>query len=79
MAAADSVAIPRWFVSFLSVLVSVVCVAAATWAYSVSTNLAGIEIEVKGFNELKQAEFVDVRRRLDRLEVSVDRIGDRLK
>ena len=71
------VVIPRWFVSFLSFLVSVVFVAAVMWAWSISNDVSAIKAELRATNELRAAELEDIRRRLDRHEALLDRLFNR--
>ncbi len=73
------VVIPRWFVSFLSFLVSVVFVGAVLWAWSISNDVSAIKAEVKATNDIRASELVDVRRRLDRHDVLFDRLFERLQ
>ena len=68
------VVIPRWFVSFLSFLVSVVFVAAVMWAWSISNDVSAIKAELKATNQLRAAELEDIRRRLDRHDALLDRL-----
>lgn len=71
------VVIPRWFVSFLSFLVSVVFVGAVLWAWSISNDVSAIKAEVKATNDIRASELEDVRRRLDRHDVLFDRLFER--
>lgn len=60
------VVLPRWFVSFLSFLISVVFVGAVLWAWAISTDVSAIKAELRAQSELRVTELQDVRRRLDR-------------
>ena len=71
------VVIPRWFVSFLSFLVSVVFVGAVLWAWSISNDVSAIKAEVKATNDIRASELEDVRRRLDRHDVLFDKLFER--
>ena len=71
------VVIPRWFVSFLSFVVSVVFVGAVLWAWQVSSDVSAIKAEVRAQNELRTAELEDIHRRLARHDELFDRILDR--
>ena len=73
------VVIPRWFVSFLSFLVSVVFVGAVLWAWSISNDVSAIKAEVKATNDIRASELEDVRRRLDRHDVLFDRLFERIQ
>jgi hypothetical protein len=68
------IVLPRWFVSFLSFLSSVVCVGAVFWAWTTSADVSAVKAEVRAHGELRRTEFEDVRRRLDRHEELFDRI-----
>ncbi len=68
------IVIPKWFVSFLSFLVSVVFVGAVLWAWSISNDVSAIKAEVRTQNELRSSELEDVRRRLNRHDSLFDRI-----
>lgn len=71
------VILPKWFVSFVSFLSSVVCVAAVFWAWSISADVSAIKAEVKAQSELRATELEDVRRRLDRHDELFDRLFER--
>ena len=71
------IVIPRWFVSFLSFLTSVVFVGAVLWAWSISNDVSAIKAEVKATNDIRASELEDVRRRLDRHDVLFDRLFER--
>jgi len=71
------IVIPKWFVSFLSFLCSVVFVGAVLWAWSISNDVAAIKAEVRTQNELRTSELEDVRRRLNRHDSLFDRILQR--
>ncbi len=71
------VVIPRWFVSFLSFLVSVVFVGAVLWAWSISNDVSAIKAEVKATNEIRASELDNVRHRLDRHDMLFDRLFER--
>lgn len=71
------VVIPRWFVSFLGFVISVVFVGAVLWAWQVSADVSAIKAEVRAQNELRAAELEDIRRRLARHDELFDRIQDR--
>ena len=73
------VVIPRWFVSFLSFLVSVVFVGAVLWAWSISNDVSAIKAEVKATNDIRASELEDVRRRLDRHDLLFDRLFERIQ
>jgi hypothetical protein len=66
--------VPKWFVSFLSFLTSVVFVAAVLWAWSISGDVSAIKAELKAQSELRAAELEDIRRRLDRHDTLFDRL-----
>jgi hypothetical protein len=72
------VVIPRWFVSFLSFLTSVVFVGAVLWAWSISNDVSAIKAEIKTTNAMRASELEDVRRRLDRHDLLFDRLFERL-
>jgi len=72
------VVIPRWFVSFLSFLTSVVFVGAVLWAWSISNDVSAIKAEIKATNAMRASELEDVRRRLDRHDHLFDRLFERL-
>ena len=71
------IVVPRWFVSFLSFLTTVVFVGAVMWAWSISNDVAAIKADLKATNEIRSTEIVDVRRRLDRHDVLFDRLFER--
>ena len=71
------VVIPRWFVSFLSFLVSVVFIGAVLWAWSISNDVSAIKAEVKATNDIRASELEHVRRRLDRHDLLFDRLYER--
>lgn len=68
------IVIPKWFVSFLSFLCSVVFVGAVIWAWSISNDVSTIKAEVRTQNELRNSELEDVRRRLNRHDNLLDLI-----
>ncbi len=68
------IVIPRWFVSFLSFLSSVVFVGAVLWAWRMSNDVSVIKAEIKATNEVRAAELQDVRRRLDRHDALLDKL-----
>lgn len=72
------VVVPKWFVSFLSFLTSVVFVGAVLWAWSISNDVSAIKAELKATNDLRATELHDVHRRLDRHDVLFDRIFEQL-
>jgi hypothetical protein len=71
------VVLPRWFVSFLSFLTSVVFVGAVLWAWSISNDVSAIKAEIKATNEMRAGELEDLRRRLDRHDLLFDRVFER--
>ena len=71
------VVIPKWFVSFLSFVVSVVFAGAAVWAWQMSADVSAIKAEVRAQNELRSAELEDMRRRLNRHDELFDRLWER--
>jgi len=71
------IVVPKWFVSFLSFLTSVVCVGAVFWAWSISNDVSSIKAEIKATNELRATALQDVRRRLDRHDQLLDRLMER--
>ncbi|HID23433.1 MAG TPA: hypothetical protein EYP14_13690 [Planctomycetaceae bacterium] len=71
------VVVPKWFVSFLSFLSSVVFVGATYWAWSISADVSAIKAEVKAQSELRATELEDVRRQLDRHDQLLDRLLER--
>lgn len=73
------IVIPRWFVSFLSFLTSVIFVGAVLWAWSISNDVAAIKAELKATNDIRASELEDVRRRLDRHDILFDRLLERQK
>jgi hypothetical protein len=66
--------VPKWFVSFLSFVVSVVFVGAVLWAYRISNDVSAIKADVRATNEIRATELGDVRRRLDRHDQLFDRL-----
>lgn len=68
------VVIPRWFVSFLGFVISVVFVGAVLWAWQVSADVSAIKAEVRAHSELRAAELEDMRRRLARHDELFDRV-----
>jgi len=73
------IVVPKWFVSFISFLTSVVFVGAVLWAWSISNDVSAIKAELKATNDIRTAELDAVRRRLDRHDVVLDRLAERLK
>ena len=73
------VVVPKWFVSFLSFLSSVVLVGATFWAWSISADVSAIKAELKAQSELRATELEDVRRRLDRHDELLDKLLDRTR
>lgn len=71
------IVLPKWFVSLLSFLCSVVFVGAVLWAWSISNDVAAIKAEVRTQNELRTSELEDVRRRLNRHDALFDRLLQR--
>ena len=68
------VVIPKWFVSFLGFVVSVVFVGATVWAWQMSADMSALKAEVRAHNELRSAELEDIRRRLNRHDELFDRV-----
>ena len=71
------IVIPRWFVSFLSFLTSVVFVGAVLWAWSISNDVSAIKAEIKATSAARASELEDLRRRLDRHGLLFDRLLER--
>lgn len=71
------IVIPRWFVSFLSFLTSVVFVGAVLWAWSISNDVSAIKAEIKATSAARASELEDLRRRLDRHDLLFDRLLER--
>lgn len=67
------IVIPKWFVSFISFLSSVLFVGAVCWAWTISNDVASIKAEVRTQNELRNSELEDIRRRLGRHDSLFDR------
>ena len=73
------IVVPKWFVSFLSFMTSVVFVGAVLWAWSISNDVSGIKAEIRATNELRTTSLQDVRRRLDRHDQLFDRLLERVR
>lgn len=73
------IVVPKWFVSFISFLTSVVFVGAVLWAWSISNDVSAIKAELNATSDIRAAELDAVRRRLDRHDVVLDRFAERLK
>lgn len=73
------IVVPKWFVSFISFLTSVVFVGAVLWAWSISNDVSAIKAELKATGDIRTAELDALRRRLDRHDVVLDRLTERLK
>ena len=71
------IVIPRWFVSFLSFLTSVVFVGAVLWAWSISNDVSAIKAEIKATSAARASELEGLRRRLDRHDLLFDRLLER--
>jgi hypothetical protein len=71
------IVIPRWFVSFLSFLTSVVFVGAVLWAWSISNDVSAIKAEIKATSAARASELEDLRRRIDRHDLLFDRLLER--
>lgn len=72
------IVVPKWFVSFLSFVTSVVFVGAVLWAWSISNDVSAIKAELNAANEYRTAEMDTLRRRLDRHDTLFDRVFERL-
>lgn len=72
------IVVPKWFVSFLSFVTSVVFVGAVLWAWSISNDVSAIKAELNAANEYRTAEIDTLRRRLDRHDTLFDRVFERL-
>ena len=72
------IVVPKWFVSFLSFLTSVVFVGAVFWAWSMSNDVSAIKAELKATTEIRTTELAHIQRRLDRHDVLLDRIFERI-
>jgi hypothetical protein len=72
------IVVPKWFVSFLSFVTSVVFVGAVLWAWSISNDVSAIKAELNAANEFRSAEMDNLRRRLDRHDMLFDRVLERL-
>jgi len=68
------IVVPKWFVSFLSFLTSVLLVGAAVWASTISNDVSTIKADLRATNRLQARELEDVRRRLDRHDQLFDRL-----
>ena len=55
------IVVPKWFVSFLSFMTSVVFIGAVLWAWSISNDVSSIKAEIKAANELRATALQDVR------------------
>ena len=73
------IVVPKWFVSFLSFMTSVVFVGAVLWAWSISNDVSSIKAEIKATNKLRAAALLDVRRRLDRHDQLFDRLLEQVR
>ncbi|QDU39677.1 hypothetical protein Mal4_40230 [Maioricimonas rarisocia] len=71
------IVVPRWFVSFLSFTVSVVFMGAVLWAWQISTDVSAIKVEVRAQTDLRRAELDDIRRRLSRHDLLLERLLER--
>lgn len=72
------IVLPKWFVSFLSFLTSVVFVGAVLWAWSISNDVSAIKAELKATTDIRTTELEHIQRRLDRHDVLLDRVFERL-
>lgn len=72
------IVVPKWFVSFLSFVTSVVFVGAVLWAWSISNDVTAIKAELNAANEYRTTEIETLRRRLDRHDTLFDRLFERL-
>ncbi len=72
------IVVPKWFVSFLSFVTSVVFVGAVLWAWSISNDVSAIKAELNAANEYRTAEIDTIRHRLDRHDNLFDRVFERL-
>ncbi|MEO2031490.1 MAG: hypothetical protein ABGZ35_05345 [Planctomycetaceae bacterium] len=72
------IVLPRWFVSFISFLTSVVFVGAVLWAWSMSNDVSAIKAELKATTEIRTTELAHIQRRLDRHDVLLDRVFERI-
>jgi len=72
------IVVPKWFVSFLSFLTSVVFVGAVLWAWSMSNDVSAIKVELKATTEIRTTELANMQRRLDRHDVLLDRVFERI-
>ena len=73
------IVVPKWFVSFISFMTSVVFVGAVLWAWSISNDVSSIKAEIKATNDLRAAALQDVRRRLDRHDQLFDRLLEQVR
>lgn len=73
------IVVPKWFVSFLSFMTSVVFIGAVLWAWSISNDVSSINAEIRATNELRATALQDVSRRLDRHDQLLDRLMERVR
>ena len=72
------IVVPKWFVSFLSFVTSVVFVGAVLWAWSISNDVSAIKAELNAATNLRTAELNNLRQRLERHDLLLDRVFERL-
>lgn len=72
------IVVPKWFVSFLSFVTSVVFVGAVLWAWSISNDVSAIKAQLNAANEYRTVEIGILRQRLDRHDTLFDRVFERL-
>ena len=72
------IVVPKWFVSFLSFVTSVVFVGAVLWAWSISNDVSAIKAELNAANEYRTAEIDTIQNRLDRHDTLFDGVFERL-
>jgi hypothetical protein len=79
--AAGNVLLPKWFLGFLSAVITLVSVAVVPWAASITESLtklcvemAGLRARFDGRDALQEEVIRGLNRRVDRLESAVDRL-----
>jgi hypothetical protein len=67
-----NVTIPRWFVWFLSIFLTVSVFGAVPWANGLAGDITAIRGELRSINRIYDSELRDIRRRLDKLEANCE-------
>lgn len=65
---------PKWFLTFLSVVITLVSTLGIPWAYTISTTVSAISAKIDSDARARGQEIETINRRLDRHDGLFDRL-----